>query len=194
MEYLSLDFTNVFGRMICLTAVLPDSRWHEIIPSILISQNTFMFQIRSKEYGSNVQNNFSIFKCGKLCLVLTFWSHWEMPSLCPFVPKGDAILASHVTDSNKSYNSVQNRVRRPVLTGFFICISLSSAIIVPDWQRYVIVSRVEPPGVKYNTCSVLSTFTLSTIVWSPESCWQMNEANFSQVKLTVLFLPMWWMN
>ena len=25
-------------------------------------------------------------------LVLIFWSQWEMPSLCPFVPKGDAIL------------------------------------------------------------------------------------------------------
>lgn len=41
----NLDFTNVFGRMICLTAVLPDSRWHEIIPSILDISKTFMFPI-----------------------------------------------------------------------------------------------------------------------------------------------------
>lgn len=38
----SLDFTNVFGRMICLTAVLSDSRWHEIIPSILDISKTHL--------------------------------------------------------------------------------------------------------------------------------------------------------
>lgn len=70
-----------------------------------------------------------------------------------FCPQRRCHSASRVTESNKSYNGGQNRVRRSVLTGFFICISLSSAIIVPDWQRYyVIVSRVRTlQGVKYNT-------------------------------------------
>ena len=72
-------------------------------------------------------------------LILTFLESVGDALSLSFCPQRRCHSASHVTESNKSYNGGQNRVRRSVLTGFFICISLSSAIIVPDWQRYDVI-------------------------------------------------------
>lgn len=120
-----------------------------------ISQKHIYVSIRSKEYDQNVQNNFSIFKCGRLCAGFAFLESVGDAFSLSYCPQRRCHSASQAAESNKSYNGGQNRVRRSVLTGFFICISLSSAIVMPDWQRYdVIVSRVEPSEV-WNTTPVL---------------------------------------
>lgn len=66
----SLDFTNVFARYLCLTIVLPDSRWHDLVSSIL---KHIHVSIRSKEYDQIYKKTSGFLNVANCTLVLTFF-------------------------------------------------------------------------------------------------------------------------